>query len=99
MLGETFRAVNGLVAGGLEGNRVGLAAIVANYFEAAALGAAAGGFTVRSAALAAGGFVLEALFRIELLLTCGENEFASAILANQYFVFKHGIFTSLCILA
>ena len=29
------------------------------------------------------------LFCIEFLFTCGESEFLAAILANQYFVFKH----------
>ena len=99
MLCKAFAAIDGLIGLGLEGELGGLSALGANRIKRNALTAAAGCLVVRSAALAAGRLVLEALLRVEFLLACGENEFAAAVLANQYFVFKHGSFTSLCILA
>ena len=47
---------------------------------------------------AANGLILEALLRVELLLTSGENEFRAAILANQYFVLEHETKSPLVIL-
>lgn len=99
MLCKAFAAIDGFIGLGLEGELGGLAALCADGVELNALAAAAGRLVAGSAALAAGRFVLEALFGIEFLLAGGEYEFVAAILANQYFVFKHGSFTSLCILA
>jgi len=42
-----------------------------------------------TAGLAALGLILEALFRIEFLLTGGENELCAALFALQRFVFEH----------
>jgi len=42
--------------------------------------------------------ILEALLSVELLLTCGENEFNAAIPAYQYFVLEHVFFFPLVML-
>jgi hypothetical protein len=92
---KAFAAIDGLVGLGLKGDLSGTAALCADGVEHYALTAVvAGGLAVVPACFAAGGFVPEALFGVELLLTGGENEFGAAILANQYFVFKHGKNTS-----
>jgi hypothetical protein len=54
------------------------------------LAGTAGGVLARvTAGLAALGLILEALFRIEFLLTGGENELCAALFALQRFVFEH----------
>jgi hypothetical protein len=54
------------------------------------LAGTAGGVLARvTAGLAALGLILEALFRIEFLLTSGENELCAALFALQRFVFEH----------
>ena len=90
---EALTAVDRTVSAGLEGNLSGTAAAIADHVIHLTLAAVAvatvlltaGGTAGRAAA----GLILEALFCIEFLFTCGESEFLAAILANQYFVFKH----------
>ena len=47
-----------------------------------------------AAGLAASRLVLEALLRVELLLTSGEHKFLATVLASQSLVLIHGIFPS-----
>ena len=47
-----------------------------------------------AAGLAAGRLVLEALLRVELLLTSGEHKFLATVFAGQSLVLIHGIFPS-----
>ena len=47
-----------------------------------------------AAGLAAGRLVLEALLRVELLLTSGEHKFLATVSAGQSLVLIHGIFPS-----
>jgi hypothetical protein len=47
-----------------------------------------------TASRATAGFILEALFSVEFLLTGGELEIGAAISAFQDFVFKHGFSSS-----
>ena len=85
---KTAAAVNGTIGLRLEGDLGGRAALRTNGVIHHTL--PAGGVLARlTACLAAGGLVLQALLRIKLLLTGGEGELSTAILANQYLVFKH----------
>ena len=47
-----------------------------------------------AAGLAAGRLILEALLRVELLLTSGEHKFLATVSAGQSLVLIHGIFPS-----
>ena len=47
-----------------------------------------------AAGLAAGRLILEALLRVELLLTSGEHKFLATVFAGQSLVLIHGIFPS-----
>ena len=47
-----------------------------------------------AARLAAGRLILEALLRVELLLTSGEHELLATVSASQSLVLIHGIFPS-----
>ena len=58
-------------------------------------GAAGGVLASVAAGLAALGLVLEAALSIELLLTGGEHELLTALLANQSLVFVHDFTLSL----
>ena len=80
--GPTGRAAgavahSGLAAGGSDGGSV------------EPEGSAGGVLASVTAGLAALGLILEALFRIEFLLTGGENELCAALFALQRFVFEH----------
>ena len=87
---KAVAAIDGLVGLGFERNFGGSAAFCADCVVHYAAGLAAGcGLAVPSARFAASGCVVKTLFCIEFLFTCGESEFLAAILANQYFVFKH----------
>ena len=87
-LGEALAAVNRTVRLGLKGDPSLAAAGSAGSSEE--LAGTAGGVLARvTAGLAALGLILEALFRIEFLLTGGENELCAALFALQRFVFEH----------
>jgi hypothetical protein len=87
-LGEAVAAVHGTVGLGLEGN-LGLAA-AGSADSGEILAGTTGSVLARvTAGLAALGLILEALFRIEFLLTGGENELCAALFALQRFVFEH----------
>jgi hypothetical protein len=90
---EAVAAVDGTVVAGLEGDLAGLAALSADSFEHLAGGRVGAGHTLAgiTAGLATLGLVGEAFLSVELLLTGGENEFLSAILADQGLVSVHGI--------
>ena len=87
---EAIAAVDGAITAGLEGNLALLAALGANCIIHGALGTSSNALTGCTAGSAALGLVLEAALCIELLLTCGEDEFLAAILANDGLVFVHG---------
>ena len=85
---EALAAVNSLAFGRIEGHSRFLTALSADRGEhlADALGGVLSGITAFLASL---GLVLEALLRVELLLTGREHEVVAAILAFQRFVLKH----------
>ena len=85
---EAGAAIDRAIGLGLKRDLGGRAALCADgvIHDALAAGSVLAGLP---ASLAAGGLVLEALFGIELLLAGREGELGAAILANQYFVFKH----------
>ena len=80
-LGKALAAVNRTIALGLKGNPSLAAAVGANRSEVLA-GTAGSVLAGVTAGLAALGLVLEATLRIELLLTGGEHELLTALLAN-----------------
>jgi len=88
--GEAFTAVHGAVSSGLEGNLSGLAAGGADHVKHFPGSIGTVGLAGLTAGFAAGGLVLEALFRVEFLFTGGEDEFRAAVLAHQRLVFVHG---------
>jgi len=95
---EALAAVDGTIVAGLERDLRGCAALCANRVEhLALLTAATLGLTVGTACLAADGLVFEAFLRVEFLFTGGENEFCTAVLANQSLVFEHDSFFPLCL--
>ena len=85
---KAFAAVHRFAFGRIEGHFAGLAALGADGIEhlAIASGRSLAGVTAFFASL---GFVLETLFRIELLLTGGEHEILAALLALQCLVLIH----------
>jgi len=91
---EAFAAVNRTVLTGLERHFGFFAAVGADGIVHLTVGFA-GVLACVAAVLAALGLVDEAFLRIELLLAGSEDEIIAAILANQGFVFEHGLFTSL----
>jgi len=90
LFGEALAAINRSVFSGLERNLCLLAACCASsreHFSAAVRrvrrsAAAIIGLACITAILASGGFIGEALFSIEILFTCSEDEFLSAISAG-----------------
>ena len=90
---EAFAAVHGTIFLGLKGHLSGFATLGADRVVHHARGAGSGTarFPRLTASLAAGGFVFEALLRVEFLFTGGENEFLSTIFANQRLVFVHSL--------
>ena len=87
MLLEAGAAVHRPVAGGLESDLRLTAALCAGGDEVLSLALARVLLGV-TACLAALGLVEEALFLVELLLTCGEHKFLAALFAHQSFVLK-----------
>ena len=86
-------AVDGTIATGHEGHLSVAAATGANDFvhlAGAIVVATVLGTTGSTASGAAGGFILEALFRKEGLLVGREHEFVAAVTAGQGLVFVHG---------
>ena len=79
---EAVAAVDGAIVAGLKGDLAGLAALGADSVEHGAGGGAGLTLAGIAAALAALGFVGEAFFSIELLLTGGEHELLAALFAN-----------------
>ena len=103
---EARAAINGSVAGGLECKLSLAAALRAGSDKVLALASLS--VLLVAASLAALRLILEALFSVELLLTCCEYKLLAAISASEgyvlidnlsifyfYFVFTHGHFTSL----
>jgi hypothetical protein len=90
---ETIAAVNRAIFGGLEGNLAFRSTISANCIVEG-LSASGGSFASITASLASLGFVLEALFCVELLLTCGEHKLVPAIFTCECLVFVHLFFLS-----
>ena len=80
-LSEALAAENGTIGLGLEGNLSLAAATCAGSGEELT-GATGSVLASITAGLAALGLVLEAALCVELLLTCGENEFVAALFAN-----------------
>ena len=98
---EALAAVDGTIVVRLEGNLALLAAVGAGSVEHLAGGSLAALSLAGVAAITASlGLVGEALLGVELLLAGGENEFASAILADNGLVSVHCIpLLFLCFLA
>ena len=88
---EAVAAVNGTIGLRLKGNTSFAAAGSAGRGEVLS-GATGRGLAGIAASLAALGLVLEASFRIEFLLTSGENEFCSTLFANKGSVFVHSLY-------
>ena len=89
---EALAAVNGTIVVRLERNLALLTAVCAGSVKHLAGGSlTALSLTGVAAITASLGLVLEALLGVELLLAGGENEFASAILADNGLVSVHCI--------
>ena len=88
---KAIAAIDGSVRLGLEGNLRLAAAVGANSGEVL-LGASGSVLSGVAAGLAALGLILEASLSVEFLLAGGENEFISALFANQCLVFVHCLF-------
>ena len=79
-LGEAFAAVNGSALSRLETELCFLAALVA--YGGIKLSFTGRGFSLVTAGLASLRLILKSLFRVELLITRGENELLTAVLAG-----------------
>ena len=89
MLAKTIATINGAVVSGLEGNFGFLAAVRADDLEhLTRLVAVTSALAFVTAVAATRGLVLEALFGIKFLFARAEDEFFSAVLAHECFVFK-----------
>ena len=75
-------AVDGAITLGNEGHRGRRSALRTSGLELLTGRGSAVRLAYLAAFLAAGRFVLEAFFRVELLLACGEHEFRAAIAAG-----------------
>ena len=84
---KTSAAIYRSVVGRLEDNLSYTTAICTSCFEVFARSLSCVLLSI-AASLAALGLVLEALFLVEFLLSCGENELVSAFLAYQSFINK-----------
>ena len=89
MSGEALAAVDGAVALGDEGDGRGRAAGGTGRLVHLAGSGSAVRLAGRTAFLATGGLVLEALLGVELLLAGGKHEFSAAVTANQRLVLVH----------
>ena len=78
---KAIAAVDGTVAGGLEGNLAFRTALGANGIIHHALRTSSA-LAGSAAGLAALGLILKAALCVEFLLTCGENEFLASVFAN-----------------
>ena len=78
---KAVAAVDGTIAGGLEGNLAFRTALGANGIIHHALGTSSA-LAGSAAGLAALGLILEATLCVEFLLTCGENKLLAAVFAN-----------------
>ena len=91
--GKAVTAVNRTITAGLEGNLRGGATFIADYIIhlafTAVVAAVAVAATIRAAAGATAGLILEAFFSVEGLLRTGEEEFGAALAAGQGFVGVH----------
>ena len=85
---KAFAAVYGSVVRRLEGNESGTTALMTGGFEEFLLGLAYV-FALITARLASLGLVLEALFSIEFLFSCGEYEIVATVFALQCDVLIH----------
>ena len=93
-IAEAVAAVDRTIVAGLKGHFAGLAALSAHGVKHLTGGVVVGAgdaFAGITAGFAALGLIGEAFLSIELLLTGGENEFLSAILADQGLVSVHEI--------
>ena len=90
--GEALAAVDGTVALGDEGNGRGRAAGGTGRLIHLAGSGSAVRLAGRTAFLATGGLVLEALLGVEGLFTGGKHKFLAAIPAYQRLVLVHGNF-------
>ena len=89
MLAETIAAINGAVVFGLEWNLSFLAAFGADDRKhLARLAAVTSALAFVAAIAATYGFVLESAFVVKFLFARAEDEFFSAVLAHECFVFK-----------
>jgi hypothetical protein len=90
---ETLAAIDRTIIPGLERNLAGSAAVCADCIVHLTLTTAVAGVLLAcvTACLAALGFVLETAFRIKFLFTGSENEFLTAVSANESFVLIHVI--------
>ena len=89
MLAETIATINGAVVFGLERNLCFLTAIRAGYGKHLPVFAAVAiAFAFVAAVAATYGFVLKTAFLIEFLFARAEDEFFSAVLTHECFVFK-----------
>ena len=91
--GKAITAVNRTITAGLEGNLRGGATFIADYIIhlafTAVVAAVAVAATIRAAAGATAGLILEAFFSVEGLLRTGEEEFCAALAAGKGFVGIH----------
>ena len=89
MFAETIAAVDGAIVFGLERNLGFLAAFRADDGKhLAGLSAVAIAFAFVAAVSATYGLILEAALLIKFLFARAEDEFFSAVLAHECFVFK-----------
>lgn len=78
--GKAIAAINGTIAGGLEGNLCFLTAVCASGGEIF-LRLSCGVLSCVAASFASLGLVLETFLSVEFLFTCGENEFLATVFA------------------
>jgi hypothetical protein len=90
MFTETFATINGAIVLGLERNFGFFTAFRAGYREHLTLvfAAVTSAFTFVTAIAATHGLVFKALFGVKFLFARAEDEFFSAVLAHECFVFK-----------
>ena len=89
MFAETIAAINRAIVFGLERNFCFLAALRADNFEhLALLAAVARTFALVATVTATHRLVFKAAFMIKFLFARAEDEFFSAVLAHEGFVFK-----------
>ena len=92
-IAETIAAIDRAVVAGLEGDFAGLAAFGTDGVIHLTLAAATAGVLLAgvTAGLAALGLILEPTLSVEFLFAGGENEFLTAVFADESFVLIHEI--------